>query len=121
MQKALLLAKDAREVHPTPFRHRRIPCNSNNDTRIAGILRLRLIFAPRREDHSSLRMTDLEPDVPDFSAKQNVPDSVRVLGRLLISPPPSAAQQQSSVEQESRIWLCRAITKLKNGRLRRHL
>jgi hypothetical protein len=31
---------------------------------------------------------------PHFSAKQNAPDSVRVLGRLLISPPPSAAQEQ---------------------------
>ena len=75
-------------------------------------LRLRLIFALWREDQSSLRMTDL-----NSSAKQNVPDSVRVLGRLLISPPPSAAQEQSSVELRTRIWLRRAITKEKTAGL----
>jgi len=42
-------------------------------------------------------------------AKQNAPDSIRVSGRLLISPPPSAAQEQSNSDRKSGKWLGRAI------------
>ncbi len=50
--------REESDCEPTPLGGiGRIPGSSHNDAHVAGVLRLRLIFALWREDQSSLRMT----------------------------------------------------------------